>query len=186
MSMSLLKNFYTTALLLAFLAIGVVLALYGPTLLALRQQLHVPVSFMSVVFVGRASGSVLGAIIGGAAIDRFHSEKREYGVSAVFAATLFCLGVACWVVPELRGSPEDHRGGLRDEFPRTPVGGSDREELSFDGDLAMLGVLLLCFAVSGFTMGLLDTGGNVAVMHLWAGTSGEGSNTVGRGTGKGR
>ena len=118
--------------------------------------------------------------------------------------SLFCLGVACWVVPELGRTPlaDSELGGWSSgglEIPGTPpVGGTQtvaraavgdpREELSFDGDLAMLGVLLLCFAVSGFTMGLLDTGGNVAVMHLWAGgdTSGEGSNTVGRGTGAGR
>ena len=65
-----LKIFQSTCLALAFLALGLYIAMFGPTLPTLSHNLQVQIDTMSYILPGRAAGYLSGSIISGLIYDK--------------------------------------------------------------------------------------------------------------------
>ena len=64
------KRQVTIGYYLAFISLGIVTAALGPALPYLAKQTRTALAAISVLFVSRALGLILGAIIGGKLYDR--------------------------------------------------------------------------------------------------------------------
>ena len=76
----------------AFIGLGLISASLGPTLPALAEQTHVALGDISFLFATRASGYLLGSLLGGRLYDRMAGHP-------VMAIALLLMGVAMATVP---------------------------------------------------------------------------------------
>ncbi|XP_052801006.1 uncharacterized protein LOC128231830 [Mya arenaria] len=82
----------TLILATAFFALGLCVAIPGPTLLDLGDQVTASTSVMMVVFVSRSIGYLLGALLGGALLDCFNRQLLLF-------CALLLASVATAVIP---------------------------------------------------------------------------------------
>ncbi|XP_022105943.1 sodium-dependent glucose transporter 1A-like [Acanthaster planci] len=82
----------TLALCAAFLSLGLAIAVLGPTLVALKDQLAVSLPKISYVFVGRSIGYLAGSVVGGVTFEWFHP-------SLLMAVSLLASGIGLIVAP---------------------------------------------------------------------------------------
>ncbi|KAK6191355.1 hypothetical protein SNE40_003069 [Patella caerulea] len=68
------KFIQTIVLSLAFFALGLCIAIPGPTLLDLGERVHASIDKISLIFTARSFGYLLGSIIGGFLFDRFDQQ----------------------------------------------------------------------------------------------------------------
>lgn len=69
----------------AFLMLGLVAAVLGPTLPGLASQTHTTISQISILFTARSFGYLFGAFLGGRLYDRFPGHPILAGVLAMMA-----------------------------------------------------------------------------------------------------
>ncbi|XP_003727775.2 sodium-dependent glucose transporter 1 [Strongylocentrotus purpuratus] len=82
----------TLALCLAFLCLGLCLAILGPTLLSLQKHLDTTLPKISWVFAGRSVGYLFGAILGGMLFQSFNPLF-------LLSVVLFLCGIGVLAVP---------------------------------------------------------------------------------------
>ncbi|KAL4224665.1 hypothetical protein ACF0H5_015362 [Mactra antiquata] len=82
----------TMCLSLGFLVLGLCVAIPGPTLLDLEDQLQATTSQMMIVFASRSLGYLLGALLGGVLFDCFDKQLLLF-------CTLLLSSVATVVIP---------------------------------------------------------------------------------------
>lgn len=86
------KKSQTAGYFAAFIALGLVTAVIGPTLPALAQHTRVGVRELSSVFTAQSLGYLIGSIVGGRLFDRVKGNP-------VMAAVLFIMSVMAALVP---------------------------------------------------------------------------------------
>ncbi|XP_041365272.1 sodium-dependent glucose transporter 1-like [Gigantopelta aegis] len=64
----------TIVLSIAFFALGLCIAIPGPTLLDLGERVHTDTEHMSMIFMARSVGYLLGSIVGGFLFDHFDQQ----------------------------------------------------------------------------------------------------------------
>ncbi|XP_064600627.1 sodium-dependent glucose transporter 1-like [Liolophura sinensis] len=69
-----LKLFKTAGVSLAFLALGLCIAIPGPTLLDLMERVNTDTLHITYIFTARSGGYLLGSILGGFLFDRFDQQ----------------------------------------------------------------------------------------------------------------
>jgi len=84
------KSKITTSYYFAFISLGLVLAALGPTLPGLAAQTDSGIDEISILFVARSLGFLLGALLVGRLYDRF-SGHRLMSLTITFIAIIFAL-----------------------------------------------------------------------------------------------
>ncbi len=75
----------------AYVALGLTMSAFGPTLDGLQVQTTSTVSQISIIFTANSLGFVLGALLGGRLYDRFPGQPVLAGTLLVTAAMLFAI-----------------------------------------------------------------------------------------------
>jgi FHS family Na+ dependent glucose MFS transporter 1 len=86
------RIFTTSAYFIAFIGLGMVGALLGPSLPYLAEITRTSLSQISILFIARSLGYLGGSIMGGYLFDRFSGH-------ALMVITLVALGVTVWLTP---------------------------------------------------------------------------------------
>ncbi|XP_022239619.1 sodium-dependent glucose transporter 1-like isoform X2 [Limulus polyphemus] len=95
MNLFTIKHFQTANLYFAFVALGMALAITGPTLLDLELALNTDTEHISYILVGRGIGYLSGSFVGGILFDRFNRE-------VLFLVNLLFLGITITAAPWCR------------------------------------------------------------------------------------
>ncbi len=87
----------------SFAALGLTFSILGPTLPALAEQTHSSLTDISLLFIARSIGSLVGSVGGGRLFDRFAGHKVVAAVMGIMiAATALVPAVAqLWVLTAL-------------------------------------------------------------------------------------
>ncbi|KAJ8298960.1 hypothetical protein KUTeg_023020 [Tegillarca granosa] len=82
----------TICLSLAFLALGLCIAIPGPTLLDLMDRVKTDTTHMLLIFSARSVGYLFGSLVGGFLFDHFDKQL-------LLASTLFLASIATTIIP---------------------------------------------------------------------------------------
>jgi FHS family Na+ dependent glucose MFS transporter 1 len=88
------RTYTTSAYFFAFIGLGMVGALLGPSLPYLAEITRTSLSQISILFIARSLGYLGGSIMGGYLFDRFSGH-------VLMAITLLALGITVWLTPSV-------------------------------------------------------------------------------------
>lgn len=85
---------------LAFITLGLIAAVTGPTLPALAERVHVHLDEISIVFATRSTGYLIGSLLGGHTYDRVPGHPVIALMLGVIAAMMFLIPVipVLWIL----------------------------------------------------------------------------------------
>ncbi|XP_023930621.1 sodium-dependent glucose transporter 1-like [Lingula anatina] len=85
------RYFKTVSLCIAFMGLGACIALPGPTLIDLREQVQTTVQYISYIFSGRSAGYLGGSILGGIVFDHMNHHLFLSAIMLLTAVATFLL-----------------------------------------------------------------------------------------------